>query len=147
MAEASLNSAHTPIENTPVFQTFVGVCDRIWALIAKCTPFDRDTVGKQLVRAADSIGANLVEGDGRYGDREAVQFFRIARGSARETRYWLERAASRAILPTDEVDRLITDLTSATRQLNGLIGYRTEYSKSLRVREVSDPYCSEEADA
>ncbi|HBC86832.1 MAG TPA: hypothetical protein DCZ94_07755 [Lentisphaeria bacterium] len=40
----------------------------------------------QQVASSDSICANIEEGYGRGSSREYVQFLRIARGSARETR-------------------------------------------------------------
>jgi four helix bundle protein len=86
---------HIPIEETEVFQIFRSLSNIIWRLVKEWSPFDRDTVGKQFVRAADRVGATLVEGDGRFGAAEAIQFFRISRGSARETKYWLTVSSDR----------------------------------------------------
>ncbi len=46
----------------------------------------RDTVGKQIIRSADSIGANIAEGSGRGAYQDNRRFVRIARGSLYETR-------------------------------------------------------------
>ena len=127
--------AHLPIEETPVFEEFASVADDVWHDVREWDSFAQDTVGKQLVRATDSIGANLVEGDGRFGGKESVQFFRIARGSARESRYWLNRAVSRGLMNTGQSEQLLSRLTSATRQLNGLITYRVGHLSASSVRE------------
>jgi hypothetical protein len=39
--------------------------DGVWNIVVGWDSFARDTVGKQIVRAADSIGANISEGSGR----------------------------------------------------------------------------------
>src|SRR5690242_7751353 len=96
--------AHQPIEELDVFLLFEQIADWSWEAVQSWKPFPRDTVGKQLVRAADSINANLVEGDGRYGTADAIHFFVIARGSARETRLWVRRAKKRSLVPTGEAD-------------------------------------------
>ena len=44
----------------------------------------------QLLRAASSIGANIVEGYGRHYKKSYRQFLGVARGSCFETDYWLE---------------------------------------------------------
>jgi len=41
------------------------VADEVWNTVRAWDHFARDTVGRQLVRAADSIGANIAEGIGR----------------------------------------------------------------------------------
>jgi four helix bundle protein len=122
-----------------VFAVFRQAAGRIWNCVCAWDQFGQETVGKQLVRAADSIGANLVEGDGRYGSGEAIQFFRIARASARETRYWLWIARDRDLIPVSLANELIEQVVSATRQLNGLIRYRNMY-RGRGVREVVGQY-------
>ncbi len=42
------------------------VADVIWQCVGTWQTFNHDTVGKQLIRAADSIGANIAESYGRY---------------------------------------------------------------------------------
>ncbi len=140
------SDTHVPMEETPVFVSFVVVADQIWDLVARWKPLAVDTVGKQLIRAVDSIGANLVEGDGRYSDADALHFFVIARASAREARYWIQRAAVRSLLPQPEAERLIQALAGATRQLNGLIRYRRHNKNRNIARETAEPYASQPND-
>lgn len=48
-----------------VYRLSEELSDAAWRIVANWRPFERDTVGKQLVRAADGIGANIAEGNGR----------------------------------------------------------------------------------
>jgi four helix bundle protein len=50
-----------------------------------------------LVRAADSIGANIAEANGRAKGPDQSRLLVIARGSIYETQHWLERARSRGL--------------------------------------------------
>ncbi len=68
--------------------------------------FAKDTIGKQIVRSADSIGANISEGDGRHNFRDNQRFVKIARGSLYETRHWLRRAYTRKLLTSEQVQTL-----------------------------------------
>ncbi len=54
------------VEDLDFFKDLEELIDEIWEDVMTWPYFARDTVGKQLVEAADSSGANLVEGDGRY---------------------------------------------------------------------------------
>ena len=42
----------------------------VWDVVLKWDYFSRDTVGKQYVKAIDSISANIAEGFGRYHKKE-----------------------------------------------------------------------------
>ena len=46
-------------------------------------------IGDQLLRAATSIGANIVEAKSSSSKREFVKYYEIALKSANETKYWL----------------------------------------------------------
>ena len=127
--------AHLPIEDMELFRRFVGISDWAWATVLRWSPLARDTFGKQLIRACDSIGANLVEGDGRYADADSIHFFVIARASARETRFWLQRAMNRGVLEHTEGAKQLAELISATQLLNRLITYRRKRGRATRVQE------------
>lgn len=138
---------HVPIEEMAFFKQFVEVADRVWRIVSRWAPLAMDTVGKQLVRAIDRVGATLVEGDGRYSEAEAVHFFTIARGSARETRYWINRAAVRNLMTPDEANEILATLTSATRQLQSVIRYRRScIRKTSRVHEELASYVLDSGD-
>src|SRR5947199_1225880 len=58
-------------------------------------PASERSLGDQLVRAADSIGANIAQASGRRHRNDERRFLRIARGSLFETEHWMERAEAR----------------------------------------------------
>ena len=61
------------------------LADEIWRVVVGWNNLARDTLGKQLIRSADSIGANIAEGEGRGTHLDNKRFVRIARGSLQET--------------------------------------------------------------
>ena len=46
-------------------------------------------LGDQLLRAATSIGANLIEAKASSSKKDFIKFYEIALKSANETKYWL----------------------------------------------------------
>jgi four helix bundle protein len=131
---------HVPMEEMEVFRRFVTVADWAWTMVTEWPPFARDTLGKQLVRACDSVAANLVEGDGRYRDADALHFFVIGRASAREARYWLQRAMIRGLLDHQDGAAKITEIVTAAQLLNRLITYRRNRGRTDRVQEETTYY-------
>lgn len=121
----------TELDDLVVLQGAEAIADDVWLRCSAWDDFARDTVGKQLVRAADSIGANIAESFGRFSYGEKLQFLYYARGSLFETRYWLKRAATRALLPTDAVARQTQSLTTLARQINA-------FARSLKSQRTSD---------
>ena len=93
----------TNFENLKVYRLSEELSDLVWNIAMKWNPFARDTVGKQLVRAADSVGANIAEGSGRGTHKDNRHFVRTARGSLYETKHWLRRAYRRDLLTKDQV--------------------------------------------
>ena len=87
-------------EDLRVYQMAEQLSDEIWDVVSGWDSFSKDTVGKQLVRAADSVGANIAEGAGRGSYQDNRRLIRIARGSLYETRHFLRRAHKRNLLAT-----------------------------------------------
>ena len=105
--------ARTNFENLRVYQLSEKLSDQVWDVVLGWNNFARDTIGKQLVRAADSVGANISEGTGRGRFLDNRRFVRMARGSLNETQHWLRRAYKRALLtkkPTDHLKPIIDEL-------------------------------------
>ena len=115
---------HQPIEDLELFQIYESVADWVWTEVEAWKPIAQDTIGKQVIRAIDSVNANLVEGDARYTLPDSIHFFVIARASARESRLWINRAMRRRLVSEIDGRKAISDLESATKMLNQLISYR-----------------------
>ena len=105
----------SPYEKLVAYQLACEVADAAHAAIARWDRFDRWTTGVQLLRAADSVAANIAEGSGRTGAADRRRMFTIARGSFYETEHFLSRARARGL---DVPDLPTADLA---RTLNGLI--------------------------
>ena len=77
------------LEELQVYQLAMDMGERIWNIVSEWGFFTRDIIGKQVVRSADSVAANLSEGFGRFFYKENKQFGYYARGSLYETKTWL----------------------------------------------------------
>ena len=104
-----------------VYRLSEELSDAVWQIVSTWASLARDTVGKQLVRSADSIGANIAEGHGRGSYQDNRRFIRISRGSLNETRHWLRRAFKRDLLTTADADRLKSLLDNLGPQLNAYL--------------------------
>ena len=93
----------------------------VWNVVSRWQYFQKDTVGKQFVKAVDSITANLAEGFGRYHYREAKNFAYYSRGSLFETKTWLIKAQNRALMTKDEFELILSKLNIVGKTLNSYI--------------------------
>ena len=75
-------------------------------------------ISDQLLRAATSIGANIIEAQSTSSKRDFVKFYEIALKSANETKYWLCLLRDAEILEkTDQVERLLKEATEIAKIL------------------------------
>ena len=85
-----------PLEERRMYRHAEDFAEKIWDLVSGWDWFARRNVGSQFVRAADSIGANIAEAGGRFHPGDVKNFLYYARGSLRETKYWLRLLAKAA---------------------------------------------------
>ena len=122
----------TGFENLRVYHLAEEIADLAWVTVKKWDRLAQDTVGKQLINSADSIGANIAEGTGRGSFADNRRFARIARGSLFEVKHWLRRAYKRNLLSEKEValfQKLIEELTPRLSAYIKSIGKKPDKSK------------------
>lgn len=122
------------IEELDFFAELEALCDEIWEEVVNWDRLARETMGMQLVRAADSVGANLVEGDGRYSHKEALHFFYIARGSLREMRLWVRRAVRRKAMNAARGTNWLERIEKFLPTINALITTRRKWLNESKQR-------------
>jgi four helix bundle protein len=108
----------TNFEKLRVYRLAESLADGIWSVVLTWNYLAKDTVGKQIVRAADSIGANIAEGSGRGSLEDNRRFIRMARGSLYETQHWLRRSYNRKLLSKQQVDSLKPIIDELSPKLN-----------------------------
>jgi four helix bundle protein len=132
--------ARTHFETLRVYQLSETLADETWRIVQRWSLLAQDTVGKQIVRSADSIGANIAEGTGKGSLLDQRKYARIARGSLYETMHWLRRAYVRKLLSKGEVESLKATLDELTRTLNGYIrSLNHRASSASEIRSKSKP--------
>lgn len=108
-------------ESLRVYQLSETLADEIWRLANGWSSFARDTVGRQLVRAADSVGANIAEGTGRGSYQDNRRFVRTARGSLFETQHFLRRAFRRNLMTNAQINRIKPLINELAPRLNAYL--------------------------
>ena len=111
----------TGFENLRVYNLAEEIEDLIWEIVSKWDYFAKDTIGKQLVNSADSIGANLAAGYGRGSHADNRRFAKISRGSLFEVKHWLRRAYKRKLLSEQEITALQEIIKELTPKLSSYI--------------------------
>jgi four helix bundle protein len=135
----NLSSGEPEMEKTNfvhlhIYKLSEKLADEIWRIVSHWNFFAKNTVGVQIVKAADSIGANIAEGSGRGTDPELRRFLRVSRGSLYETQHWLRRAYRRGLLSERQIGTLVPLINELTPRLNAYLSS----IGSLRKRSFKD---------
>jgi four helix bundle protein len=125
--------SRTAFEKLRIYRLAEDLADSIWDVVLDWDRFARDTVGKQIVRSADSIGANIAEGTGRGSFQDNRRFARTARGSLNETQHFLRRAYRRKLLAAAQIEKLKPLVENLAPQLNA-------YIKSVGQTSIATDY-------
>lgn len=130
----------TNFEKLEVYQLAVRLSGIVWEAVVAWEPLARRTVGGQLVRAADSVGANIAEGAGRGSRADYRRCLFIARGSLYETKHWLRLARQRGLLSSASIEILAPLLTELLPKLNALIASVGRKTSSSSIKEAPVAY-------
>lgn len=109
------------LEEFRVYQLSMEIGERIWIIIDGWDSFAKNTIGLQLIRAVDSVAANLSEGFGRYHYKETIHFSYYSRGSLFETKTWLTKARNRNLLKSNDFELFDKQIEDIGIRLNNYI--------------------------
>jgi len=101
----------------------------LWDEVIKFDYFEKNSVGLQLVRAADSVSANIAEGFGRYHKKDKIKFYQYAKGSALECYDWLLKCKHRKLLNDSQLQSYIETVQNLPKSINYLIKYTNDNLK------------------
>lgn len=134
----------TELEDLKILKTSEQISDALWKEVSAWKYFEKKVVGEQLIRAADSIGANIAESYGRYHYGDKLKFLFYARGSLYETKYWLNLSSNRNLIAEATCSELAEQLGILARQINAFSNsLREQKVSSLKIKENSPGYVGE----
>lgn len=109
------------MDDLQVYQMAMDFGEKVWNIVLNWGYFEKETIGKQFVKAADSIAANLSEGFGIFFYKENKQLCYYSRGSLFETRTWLIKATNRKLISKENSQNLLEEITLIGKKLNSYI--------------------------
>ena len=66
------------LEDHQAYQLSYDLSNYIWSIVSTWPYLTKDTIGKQLIRATDSISSNIAEGWERYYKKDKIIGSRLA---------------------------------------------------------------------
>jgi len=97
--------------------------NHVWDIVVEWSYLAQKTIGIQIIRAVDSISANIAEGFGRYHKKDKIKFYYYARASTVETFDWLEKSFKRKLITQNQYLYLKEELDKLPKSINGLVKY------------------------
>ena len=119
----------TKYEELEVYKLSENLSDKIWDKVIAWNNFEKDVLGKQLVKAADSISANIAEGSGKGSFVDYKRYLKISRGSLFETKQWVHKAFKRKLLDEADKETITKMIDELIPRLSAFINYMDTKSK------------------
>ena len=87
-------------------------------------------IGKQYLRSATSIGANVEEGQGSESTSDFIHKFSISHKEARESLYWLKLLNGASVFSSEKLKPIIDETNEIISILSSII-VNTKKNKNL----------------
>lgn len=124
-----MERTYLTLNDVDAYKVAFYLSNEVWDIVITWKNLAVDTIGKQFIRAVDSISANVAEGFGRYGKKDKIRFYRIARGSMYECLDWNEKAKRRKLISQEQYSYIFNELTKLPKLINQLIQYTRDKLK------------------
>ena len=104
-----------------IYQLSLELSDKTWDVYNLLPQKLQFSIGDQVLRSVDSIGANIAEGYGRFHYRDSTKFYYNARGSLWESKHWFYLLYKRKLISREVFDLNIDQLNRLGKKLNNFI--------------------------
>lgn len=121
--------SYLSIDKIEAYKKALTFSNLLWDEVIKFDYFEKNSVSLQLVRAADSVSANIAEGFGRYHKKDKIKFYQYAKGSALECYDWLLKCKHRKLLNESQLLDHIETVQNLPKLINYLIKYTNDNLK------------------
>ncbi len=75
------------------------------------------TIGKQLLRSATSVGANIAEAQAASSKKDFINFYNYSLKSANESKFWLHLIKDSGKAPIDKIEHILNE----TKELSNIL--------------------------
>ena len=108
-------------EDLEVWQQAIKLSKTVYQISSKFPKSEMYGLTNQIRRAVNSISANIAEGYGRRNLPEKAQFYKIAYGSALETKNFIYLSVELGFYDSKLSDAVLSDIVVIQKGLNALI--------------------------
>ena len=115
------------LKDLEVYKLSVETGNIIWDIVQNWNDLQRLTVGEQMIRAVDAVGANIAKAYGRQSNRdddkfrEAKRYCYVASGELEEAIHWIRLASMREFFMPDELEKISPLIKSLPGKLSDYI--------------------------
>jgi len=113
--------ATIPLTDLEIYRIAKEISSAAWEIYGTIPQEHKFKLGQQFLSAADSVGANICEGYGRYHYLDAIKFYYYSRGSLYETKWWVNCLEERKLIIPEKALELTKKITSLGVKLNNFI--------------------------
>jgi len=104
-----------------IYKISLYLSENIWQIYSTLDNDLKYSIGNQVIRSIDSIGANIAEGYGRFHYKDSIKFYYNARGSLWESKHWVYLLYQRCLITKDDYKKLLENLEVLGKKLNRFI--------------------------
>jgi len=130
--------AYIKLFDLEVYKIAREISEVVWGIYGSLSWQEKKILGDQYIESADSIGANIAEGYGRFHYLDKIKFYYNARGSLFECQHWTELMEERNIGNPKLLNKLKELLNNQEVKLNNFINstYKSRNKGNIRLTDA-----------
>jgi len=109
------------LKDLEVYNLALEISRLAWEVYISLPKEHKYAIGSQFLESADSVGANIAEGYGRFHYKDSLKFYYNSRGSLSEAKHWTTLLEQRNLINRDQFLQLSLLIDKEQLKLNNFI--------------------------